>query len=147
MRGALENFKEVQKIRKKYNLYNDQQIVIEYKILADTYKICNEFKKAIQIMNEGIKKHLSLVQVNRNDFYLGICYNLLSTLHILDDDFDLAILNQEIAVKILEEMKFQNSEYLLLMYQILLSLYNHKEFTDKANEVENKIELFKVILV
>ncbi|WP_309609875.1 hypothetical protein, partial [Flavobacterium sp.] len=136
LRGALENFKEVQKIRKKYNLYNDQQIVIEYKILADTYKICNEFKKAIQIMNEGIKKHLSLVQENRNDFYLGICFNLLSTLHILDNDFDLAILNQEIAVKILEEMKLYNSEYLFLMYQILLSLYNHKEFTAKANEVE-----------
>lgn len=142
---ALENFKNIQKFRKKHSLYDDQQLVIEYRIIADSYKICGDIKSAIKYMSEGIKLHYTLDQVKRNDFYLSACYNYLFQLYLLDNNFDFAIIQQENAVKTLENMKLENSEYLLFMYQILLHLFKHKGYIEKVEEINLKINSFKSI--
>lgn len=142
---ALENFKKIQNFRSRHNIYNDQQLVVEHRIIAESYKICGDVKTAIKFMSDGIKLHYTLDTEKRNDFLVAVCYNYLSQLYLSDDNFDMAIQNQENAVKILEDMKLENSEYLLLMYQILQSFYKHKGFIEKENEVSSKISSFKYI--
>lgn len=53
------------------------------------------------------------------------------------------MLHQENANKILEHMNLGNSEYLLLLNQILQQLYKHKGETEKENEISLKFSLFK----
>jgi hypothetical protein len=144
---ALKNFKKIQSFRKKYNLYDDQQLVIEFRILAESYKICGDIKKAIEFMKQGIQLHYSLDEEKRNDFFLSACYNFLSQLYLLDNDLDLGILHQEKAISILEHMKLANSEYLLLMYQISQHLYKAKGLSEKEEiiiEKMNSFENFKI---
>lgn len=141
--NALKNFKKIQSFREKYNLSYDQQLVVEHRIIAESYKICGDIKTAIQFMSDGIKLHYTLNTGERNDFLLAACYNYLSQLFLLDNNLDLAILHQENANKILEHMNLGNSEYLLLMYQILQQLYKYKGETEKENEISLKISLFK----
>ncbi|KAF2508715.1 hypothetical protein EYY60_16470 [Flavobacterium zhairuonense] len=139
---ALENFKKIQNFRMKHNIYNDQQVVVEYRIIAESYKICGDLKTAIKSMSDGIKYHNTLDAEKRNDFLVAACYNYLSQLYLSDGNLDLAILHQENAIKIIEDMKLKNSEYLLLMYQILKPLYHHKGLAEKENEITTKISLF-----
>jgi hypothetical protein len=141
--SALNNFKKIQNFRRKYNLFDDQQLVIEHKILAECYKICGDLKKAIEFMTQGIEVHYTLKQEIRNDFFLSACYSYLSKLYLIDDNLDLGILNQENAVNILEQINVQNSEYLLFMYQILKHLYKTKGDLVKEEMIIEKINNFK----
>lgn len=142
---ALENFNKIQSFRQKHNLYNDQHLVIEYRTLAESYKICGDIKKAIHFMDEGIKLHFILDSKTRNDFFLSACYNNLSQFHLLDNNLDLAILNQEIAIKILEDMDLLKSDFLFQMYQIMHHLYIEKGELEKAKNINLKINSFKNI--
>ncbi|MCL9809979.1 tetratricopeptide repeat protein [Flavobacterium luminosum] len=142
--NALDNFKKIQNFRKKHNIYNDQQLVIEYKILAESYKMCGDIKKAIEFMSEGIKLHFTLKPEIRNDFFLSACYNYLSKLFLLDNNLDMGILHQENAINILSEMGIKNSEHLLLMYEILRQLYKVKGLSNKEKIIIEKINTFKI---
>lgn len=145
--NTLDNFKKIQNFRRKYNLFDDQQLVIEHKILAECYKMCGDLKKAIEFMTQGIKLHYTLKQEVRNDFFLSACYNYLSKLYLLDDNLDLGILHQENAINILEQINIQNSEYLLLMYQISKHLYKTKGDISKEEIIIEKINNFKTFEV
>lgn len=144
---ALENFKKIQNFRRKHNLYDDQQLVIEHKILAECYKVCGDLKKAIEFMTQGIELHYTLKKEIRNDFFLSACYNYLSKLYLLDDNLDLGLLHQENAVNILEQINIQNSEYLLLMYQILKHLYKANGDLVKEEMIVDKINNFKTFKI
>lgn len=141
--NALDNFKKIQNFRRKYNLFDDQQLVIEYKILAECYKICGDLKKAIEFVIQGIKLHYTLKKEVRNDFFLSACYNYLSKLYLLDDNLEQGLLHQENAVYILEQINIKNSEYLLLMYQILKHLYKTKGDLVQEKMIIEKINNFK----
>ena len=93
----------------------------------------------------GIKLHKSLNILKRNDFYLSAYYNQLSQLYLYKNDIGQAITNQEMAIKTLEDINLNNSDYLLQMYTIVLSLYQHEGIKDKEEEVINKINSFKNI--
>ncbi len=138
-------FKKVQEIRRKYNYFDGQQLGIEYRILADSYKIAGDYDKAIELLCGGIKLHKSINVLKRNDFYLSAYYNQLSQLYLYKNDIGQAISNQEMAVKTLEDINLNNSDYLLQMYTIVLSLYQHEGIKDKEEEVINKINSFKNI--
>lgn len=141
--NALDNFKKIQNFRRKYNLFDDQQLVIEHKILAECYKICGDLKKAIEFMIQGIKLHCTLKKEVRNDFFLSACYNYLSKLYLLDDNLDQGLLHQENAVHILEQIDIKDSEYLLLMFHILKHLYKVKGDIVKEKNIIEKINNFK----
>lgn len=141
--NALDNFKKIQSFRQRHNLYDDQQLVVEHKILAESYKICGDIKRAIEFMSDGIKLHYTLKPEIRNDFFLGACYNYLSQLFLLDDNLDMGILHQENAINTLNQMGLKNSEYLLLMYEILRHLYKVKGLSDKEEIIIEKIKSFK----
>lgn len=141
--NALGNFKKIQNFRRKYNLFDDQQLVIEHKILAECYKICGDLKKAIEFMIQGIKLHYTLKKEVRNEFFLSACYNYLSKLYLLDDNLEQGLLHQENAVYILEQINIKDSEYLLLMYQILKHLYKTKGDLVKERIIIEKINNFK----
>tara|TARA_R110002074_G_scaffold27499_3_gene79733 strand:- start:19989 stop:22844 length:2856 start_codon:yes stop_codon:yes gene_type:complete len=141
---ALKYFKQVQDIRKKYSLYNDQQLSIEYRILAKSYALGEDYDKAIELVNSGITLHKSLSSQNRNDFYLAAYYSELSGFHIKNGDAVQAIHNQEIGIKILEDMNLNKSEYLYNMYQIAAFLYKFDSQKDKETEMKKKIELFEI---
>lgn len=145
--NALDNFKKIQNFRRKYNLFDDQQLVIEHKILAECYKICGDLKKAIEFMIQGIKLHCTLKKEVRNDFFLSACYNYLSKLYLLDDNLDQGLLHQENAVHILEQIDINESEYLLLMYQILKHLYKTKGDLVQEKIIIEKINNFKTFEV
>ena len=49
------------------------------------------------------------------------------------------------AIKTLEDINLNNSDYLLQMYTIVLSLYQHEGIKNKEEEVINKINSFKNI--
>lgn len=140
LNNGLNNFKIVQDFRQKYNLYDDQQIVIEYKILAESYKICGDLKMAIGLISQGIQIHYTLEKEKRNDFFLSIFYNYLSSLFLIDKDLDSGILHQENSVHVLEEMNFHNSEHLLKMYQVLRNLYKVKGDNEKVEFIAAKIK-------
>lgn len=141
--NALDNFKKIQSFRERHNLYDDQQLVVEHKILAESYKICGDIKKAIEFMSDGIKLHYTLKSEIRNDFFLSACYNYLSQLFLLDDNLEMGILHQENAINTLNQMGLKNSEYLLLMYEILRHLYKVKGLSDKEEIIIDKIKSFK----
>ncbi len=141
--SAVAVFKEVQEIRKKYSLYDDQQLGIEYGILSKSYKIAGDYKKAIKLTKEGIKLHKSLSSSKRNDFYLSSYYSELSDLYLLRKNIDEAIKNQELGIKILEEMNLQSSEYIFSMYQVALKLYQFRGYNKKEKQMANKIKSFK----
>ena len=141
--NALNNFKKIRSFRKKHNLNHDQQLVIEYKILAESYKIYGDIKKAIEFMSEGIKLHYTLKPEIRNDFFLSACYSYLSKLFLLDNNLEMGILHQEKAVDILNKMGIENSEYLLSIYEILKRLYKAKGLSDKEKNIIDKIKAFK----
>lgn len=141
--NALDNFKKIQNFRRKYNLFDDQQLVIEHKILAECYKICGDLKKAIEFVIQGIKLHYTLKKEVRNDFFLSACYNYLSKLYLLDDNLEQGLLHQENAVYVLEQINIKDSEYLLLMYQILKHLYKTKGDLVKEKIIIEKINNFK----
>lgn len=143
--NAMNVFKKVQEIRRKYNYFDGQQLGIEYRILADSYKIAGDYDKAIELLCGGIKLHKSINVLKRNDFYLSAYYNQLSQLYLYKNDIGQAISNQEMAVKTLEDINLNNSDYLLQMYTIVLSLYQHEGIKDKEEEVINKINSFKNI--
>ncbi|WP_163407908.1 tetratricopeptide repeat protein [Flavobacterium ajazii] len=143
--NAMNVFKEVQEIRRRYNYFDGQQLGIEYRILADSYKIAGDYDKAIELLCGGIKLHKSLNILKRNDFYLSAYYNQLSQLYLYKNDIGQAITNQEMAIKTLEDINLNNSDYLLQMYTIVLSLYQHEGIKNKEEEVINKINLFKNI--
>ncbi len=141
--NALDNFKKIQNFRRKYNLFDDQQLVIEHKILAECYKICGDLKKAIEFVIQGIKLHYTLKKEVRNDFFLSACYNYLSKLYLLDDNLEQGLLHQENAVYVLEQINIKDSEYLLLMYQILKHLYKTKGDLVQEKIIIEKINNFK----
>ncbi len=141
--NALDNFKKIQNFRRKYNLFDDQQLVIEHKILAECYKICGDLKKAIEFVIQGIKLHYTLKKEVRNDFFLSACYNYLSKLYLLDDNLEQGLLHQENAVYVLEQINIKDSEYLLLMYQILKYLYKTKGDLVQEKIIIEKINNFK----
>lgn len=141
--NALDNFKKIQNFRRKYNLFDDQQLVIEHKILAECYKICGDLKKAIEFVIQGIKLHYTLKKEVRNDFFLSACYNYLSKLYLLDDNLEQGLLHQENAVYVLEQINIKDSEYLLLMYQILKHLYKTKGDLVQEKMIIEKINNFK----
>lgn len=142
--NAIKNFKKVQNIRKKYSLYNDQQLSIEYRILSRSYAIVGAFEEAISLLKSGIKLHKSLSPLDRNDFYLAVYHNELSNLYLMTEKIDEAIKNQEHGIQILESMSLNNSIYLLDMYEISRSLYKYIGLENKENEMREKINLFKV---
>lgn len=141
--NALDNFKKIQNFRRKYNLFDDQQLVIEHKILAECYKICGDLKKAIEFVIQGIKLHYTLKKEVRNDFFLSACYNYLSKLYLLDDNLEQGLLHQENAVYVLEQINIKDSEYLLLMYQILKHLYKTNGDLVQEKMIIEKINNFK----
>ncbi|MDI5887704.1 tetratricopeptide repeat protein [Flavobacterium yafengii] len=143
--NAMNLFKKVQEIRRKYNYFDGQQLGIEYQILADSYKIAGDYDKAIGLLCEGIKLHKSLNFLKRNDFYLSAYYNQLSHLYLCKNDIGQAITNQEKAIRTLEDINLNKSDYLLQMYTVVLSLYKHEGIKDKEEEVINKINSFKNI--
>lgn len=143
--NAMNVFKEVQEIRRRHNYFNGQQLGIEYRILADSYKIAGDYDKAIELLRGGIKLHKSLNILKRNDFYLSAYYNQLSQLYLCKNDIGQAITNQEMAIKTLEDINLNNSDYLLQMYTIILSLYQHEGIKNKEVEIINKINSFKNI--
>ncbi|WP_310554825.1 tetratricopeptide repeat protein [Flavobacterium sp.] len=143
--NAINVFKKVQEIRTKYNYFDGQQLGIEYRILADSYKIAGDYDKAIELLCEGIKLHKSLNILERNDFYLAAYYNQLAQLFLCKNDIIQAITNQEMAIKTLEDINLNNSDYLLQMYLIVLSLYQHEGIKNKEQEVIIKINSFKNI--
>ncbi|MBF4518939.1 hypothetical protein IRZ71_21495 [Flavobacterium sp. ANB] len=141
--GAVANFKKAQNFRKKYNLQDDQQTVIEYRTLAQTYRIVGKIDKSIEIMSTGIAIHCSLKSEAKNDFILSACYNYLSELYLLNNNLEMGLINQEKAVQIMEGMGIHNSGYLLLMYEILIHLYRSLGVSAKEEIVKRKIEEFK----
>ncbi len=141
--STISNFKKVQKIRKEHNLYDDQQLSIEYRILSKSYAIAGSYEQAIKLLESGIELHKSLSLKNRNDFYLAAYYNELSNLYVISDNADAAIKNQEIGIQILENMALNNSSYLLTMYEISKTLYLYLGKSKKENEMKEKIKLFK----
>ncbi len=145
LKGSMMNFKKVQSIRKKYSLYDDQQLGIEHRILAKSYRIEGNYEKAIELLNEGIQLHKSINPLKRNDFYLAAYYSELSNLCLLIENIEDAIYNQELGIKILEEMDLQKSEYIFFMYQIILKLYQFRGLKDKEKKVFSKINSFKNI--
>ncbi|MCB0463286.1 MAG: hypothetical protein KDC81_11335 [Flavobacteriaceae bacterium] len=146
--GDLENtfihFKEVQKLREKHDLYNDQQLSIEYRILAKSFALGGDYNSAIKHILSGIALHKSLSNKNRNDFYLAAYYSELSSLFLKKDNIEDAILNQELGIKILEDMNLDRSEYLFNMYQVAALLYKFDGQHDKEIEIKKKIELFEI---
>ncbi|QKX05404.1 tetratricopeptide repeat protein [Aquimarina sp. TRL1] len=138
-----ENFKKVQKIRKQYQLYDDQQLSIEYRILSKSYSLVGDYEKAIKFLREGIKLHESLNKNQRNDFYLAAYHNELSNLFLTTDEFIKAIDHQEKGIKILEDMGLNNSSYLLTMYEISRNLYRYLNLEEKETLMKEKIKLFK----
>ncbi|MEW7281232.1 tetratricopeptide repeat protein [Aquimarina sp. 2201CG1-2-11] len=142
--NAMKNFKKVQSIRKKYSLYDDQQLSIEYRILSRSYAIAGSFKEAINLLKAGIDLHLSLTSLDRNDFYLAAYYNELSNLYLITENIDEAINNQELGIEILENMGLTSSTYLLTMYEISKNLYNYLGLGVKENKMKEKIKAFKV---
>lgn len=143
--SALNIFNDVQSIRKKYSLYDDQQLAIEYRILAESYKITGDYNKAIGLLREGIKLHESLKISKRNDFYLSAYYNQLSQTYLLKEDFENTIKYQEKAVEILEHMNLNNSEHLFWMYEILLRFYRFKGLKNKELILIDKMSAFKTV--
>ncbi|WP_271785292.1 hypothetical protein [Aquimarina algiphila] len=142
--NVIKNFNKVQKIRKKYSLYDDQQLSAEYRILSKSYAITGSFKQAIDLLESGIELHKSLNSLKRNDFYLAVYYNELSNLYLALEDIKKAIENQESGIKILENMGLNNSKYLFSMYQVSLNLYQYLGLKKKEENMKNKIELFKI---
>lgn len=67
----------------------------------------------------------------------------MSQLYLLDNNIDFAIIHQENALKTLENMKLENSEYLLFMYQVLVHLLKHKGYIEKVEKINLKINSFK----
>ncbi|MFK5958477.1 MAG: tetratricopeptide repeat protein [Lutibacter sp.] len=141
--SVAKNFDKVQKIRKRHSLYNDQQLSIEYKILSKSYAIAGSYKQAINLLKAGIELHKSLDQLNRNDFYLASYHNELSNLFLIEERIEEAVENQEIGIKILENMSLGNNSYLFSMYEISLSLYRYLGLKNKEKQIKEKIELFK----
>ncbi|MFD2917255.1 hypothetical protein [Psychroserpens luteus] len=144
LENTLKHFAEVQKLREKYNLYNDQQLSIEYRILAKSFALGGEYDTAIKHIKSGIVLHKSLPLKNRNDFYLAAYYSDLSHLYLKKHNINHAITSQEIGVKILEDMSLDRSEYLCNMYQVLAFLYGFDGQKDKQKEMKNKIEIFEI---
>ena len=140
---VMECFKKVQDFRRKKSLYNDQQLSIEYRILAQSYTIAGSYEKAIKLLKSGIELHYTLDESNRNDFYLAAYHNELSNLYLVTENFNNAVENQEKGIKIMEDMGLINSNYLLSMYKISSNLYRFLGLKNKENEMSNKIELFK----
>lgn len=141
--SAIKNFEKIQKIRKNYSLYDDQQLSIEFRILSQSYAIAGSFGQAIKLLLAGINLHKSLNMENRNDFYLAAYYNELSNLYVVSGDIDKAKESQEVGIQILEAMGLSNSSYLLSMYKISKSLYQYLGEDEKENEMIEKINLFK----
>ncbi len=142
LKGALDTFEKVQVIRKKHSLYDDQQLGIEYKILAESYILYGNYENALKLLVEGIKIHKSIKISDRNDFLLATYYSLLSDLYLAMENIDDAINSQELGISVLEEMNLQNSEYLYSMYRAVLKLYQFKGLKEKEALVGNKIKLF-----
>ena len=94
-------------------------------------------------MIQGIKLHYTLKKEVRNDFFLSACYNYLSKLYLLDDNLEQGLLHQENAVYVLEQINIKDSEYLLLMYQILKHLYKTKGDLVQEKIIIEKINNFK----
>lgn len=141
---ALIHFEEVQKLRKKHNLYNDQQLSIEYRILAKSYALGGEYDTAIKHVKSGIALHKSLPPQNRNDFYLSAYYSELSSLYLKKQNLENAITSQEVGIKMLEDMRLDKSEYLYNMYQVAAFLYRFDGQKEKEAEVKRKIQLFEI---
>jgi hypothetical protein len=144
LKKALIHFEEVQKLRKKHNLYNDQQLSIEYRILAKSYTLGGEYDTAIKHIKSGIALHKSLPPQNRNDFYLAAYYSELSSLFLKKHNLENAIASQEIGIKILEGMSLDRSEYLYNMYQAAAFLYKFDGQKDKEAEIKIKIQTFEI---
>lgn len=145
--NTMKNFEKIQAFRKKHNLYDDQLLVIEYKILSESYKICGDDKEAIVLMQKGIKLHYTLDKEKRNDFFLSNCFDYLSQLYLQKGDLDMGILHKENAVKVLENMELVNSVHVLPIYKILKLLYNKKGLADKEEMITtiiNSFENFKI---
>ncbi len=144
--NAMKIFKKKQSIRKKYSLFEDQQIGIEFKILSIAYSITKDTDNAIINILGAINYHKSFEEVDRNDFYLAMYFNELAVLYLEKEIISQAITCQEECVKILEGMDFYSSKYLLDMYQVLKSFY---QYNDDENEksmcLEQKINNFKII--
>lgn len=142
--NAMECFKKVQKIRQEYSLYDDQQLCIEFRILSRSYAIAGDYKKAIDLLESGIRLHKTLQPIDRNDFYLAAYHNELSNLFLGSGNINKAIEHQEIGINILEEMELKNSNYLLAMYEISENLYRYLGLSKKEMEIKEKIAQFKV---
>jgi len=139
---VVDSFNEVQKIRKKYKLYDDQQVGIEFRILSKSYEISGDYEKGIELLKSGIQLHKSIEESKRNDFYLSGYYKELSGLYLLMEDINQAIDNIEIGIGVLEKMNLNNSEYLFSMYKIALSFYQFEGLDTKEKLILEKINSF-----
>ncbi|MAU15939.1 MAG: hypothetical protein CMH46_10425 [Muricauda sp.] len=139
--NAIKNFNMVQGLRKKYSLYNDQQLGMEFRILSRSYAIAGSFDEAIRLMESGVRLHKSIDDSHRNDFLLASYHNELSHLYLVIGKVDKAVENQEKGVEIIEGMGLTGSSYLLSMYRISENLYKYLGLDKKEREMQRKIEL------
>lgn len=141
--NAVNIFKRIQDMRKKYNLYDDHLLVIEHQVLSECYKICGDINKAIKTMERGVVLHFDLDKEKRNDFQLSSYYDYLSQLYLLKDDLDMGIEYKQNAIAVLEAINLGNSNYLLSLYKITKLLYKAKGLTEKEKIITNKINSFE----
>lgn len=138
--NAIKNFQKVSKIRKKFNIYNDVQVGVEYNILSELYFKSDNLEKSEEFVLEAIKFHNSVPMKDRNDFLLASYYNKLSEYSLLKNNINKAIDYQLICVNILEREEVNNHQ-IKTMYKYIIDLY--KIIGDEENLIffRNKLHL------
>lgn len=136
---AMNIFREVQKIRKKYNFWNDQQLSVQYSILSKAYYLCGDLEQAVLFLKDAINFHKQLVLSQRNDFILASYYNQLSLYCLDSKDIRRAIVNLKIALNILESMQLGISIHTKEMYKMLLHLYKFSNNEKKTEYIKEKL--------
>jgi hypothetical protein len=137
--AAMNIFSEVQKIRKKYNFWNDQQLSVQYFILSKAYYLCRDLKQAVMFLKDAINFHKQLALSQRNDFILASYYNQLSLYNLDSKDIRSAIVNMKIAVNILESMQLGESIHTIEIYKMLLHLYKFSNNEKKTEYIKARL--------